>query len=33
MYKINKGLIEWTLDINSFVPKFYKKCKILFSTR
>ena len=28
MYKINKGLIEWTLDINSFVPEFYKKCKV-----
>jgi FkbM family methyltransferase len=28
MYKINKGLIEWTLDINSFVPEFYKKCNV-----
>lgn len=28
MYKITKGLLEWTLDINTFMPEFIKKCKI-----
>lgn len=28
MYKLNNGLLEWTLDINSFTTDFYKKCKI-----
>jgi len=28
MYKINKGLLEWALDIKTFIPEFKKKCKI-----
>ena len=28
MYIITKGLSEWTLDINTFIPEFIKKCKI-----
>ena len=28
MYKINKGLLEWTLDIKTFIPEFNRKCKI-----
>ena len=28
MYKINKGLLEWSLDINKFIPEFINKCKI-----
>jgi len=28
MYKTNKGLIEWTLDMKTFLPEFYRKCKI-----
>jgi len=28
MYKITNGLSEWTLDINTFIPEFIKKCKI-----
>jgi len=28
MYKINKGLLEWALDINTFIPEFNRKCKI-----
>ena len=28
MYKNNRGLLEWTLDINKFVSEFYKKCEI-----
>ena len=28
MYKINKGLLEWSLDIGSFLPEFLKKCEI-----
>lgn len=27
MYKTNRGLIEWTLDIESFKPEFQRKCK------
>lgn len=26
MYKTNRGLIEWTLDIESFKPEFQRKC-------
>jgi FkbM family methyltransferase len=26
MYKINKGLTEWHLDITSFLPKFKERC-------
>jgi len=26
MYKNNKGLIEWHLDINSFIPKYIDMC-------
>ena len=28
MYKINKGLKEWHIDINSFIIEFQKKCNI-----
>lgn len=28
MYKINRGLREWSLDINLFMPEFIKKCEI-----
>ena len=28
MYKINKGLREWHIDINSFMNEFQKKCNI-----
>jgi FkbM family methyltransferase len=26
MYKTNRGLREWTLDINTFIPEFVNKC-------
>ena len=28
MYKINRGLLEWSLDINTFKTEFINKCKI-----
>lgn len=28
MYKINRGLREWSLDINLFMPEFIKKCEL-----
>ncbi len=28
MYTLNRGLREWSLDINSFVNDFFEKCKI-----
>ncbi len=28
MYKNNKGLLEWTLDVNTFKNAFIQKCKI-----
>lgn len=28
MYRINRGLREWSIDMKSFVPEFVKKCKI-----
>jgi len=28
MYKINRGLTEWTIDMHSFISEFYRKCKI-----
>jgi FkbM family methyltransferase len=28
MYRINRGLREWSLDIRSFIPEFKKKCEI-----
>ena len=28
MYKNNKGLTEWHIDINSFINEFKKKCEI-----
>ena len=28
MYKLNKGLTEWTIDIKSFIKEFLIKCKI-----
>ena len=28
MYKLNRGLIEWTIDMNKFIPEFLKKCNI-----
>jgi len=28
MYSLNKGLIEWSLDKESFIKNFYNKCKI-----
>ena len=27
MYKNNNGLIEWTIDIKSFMVEFFRKCK------
>ena len=27
MYKINKGLREWTIDMSKFIPEFCKKCQ------
>ena len=28
MYRLNRGLREWSLDMNSFIKKFLNKCKI-----
>lgn len=28
MYKLNRGLIEWSLDINTFKAEFIKRCSI-----
>lgn len=27
MYRINRGLLEWSLDINTFIPEFLKRCQ------
>ena len=31
MYKINRGLIEWSLDLNTFKVDFIKRCNIFDS--
>ena len=28
MYKINKGLIEWSIDMKKFIPEFFRKCSL-----
>ena len=28
MYKINRGMKEWSLDINKFIPDYLNKCKL-----
>jgi FkbM family methyltransferase len=28
MYKINRGMVEWSLDVNKFKTEFHKKCDI-----
>jgi hypothetical protein len=28
MYKINRGLREWSLDMKSFIKEFVNKCNI-----
>ena len=28
MYRVNRGLREWSLDVNSFIKEFLNKCNI-----